>query len=134
MSNDDLKAVSEAPPKRGRRPAKDALGSPISTRLTDAERKVFAEKVAASGLSQSEFLRECVLTNRTQIVARPPASVDRKRVVFVVNKTGNNLNQMAHVANHARLAGTLREDLFDALMDELQLITQLLKAHLQRVD
>lgn len=134
MSNDDLKEVSDARAKRGRRPAKNALGAPISTRLTDAERDVFLSKVLASGLSQSEFLRECVLTNRTQIVARPPASVDRKRIVFVVNKTGNNLNQLAHVANHARLAGNLREDLFVALMDELQLITQLLKAHLQQVD
>lgn len=134
MRNDDLKALSGARPKRGRRPSERALGTPVSTRLTDAERQQFVQRVVASGLTQSEFLRECVLTNRTQIVARPPASVDRKRIVFVLNKTGNNLNQLAHVANHARVAGRLNEDLFIALMDELQLITQLLKAHLQRVD
>jgi hypothetical protein len=133
VSNNDLGAL-DARPKRGRRRAENGLGTPISTRLTEAERQAFVEKVRASGLSQSEFLRQCVLTNRTQIVARPPVSADYKRIVFVINKTGNNLNQLAHVANHANAAGQLRDDLFVALLDELELITQLLKAHLHRVD
>lgn len=82
----------------------------------------------------SGFLRECVLTNRTKVIARLPASVDRKRILFVVNKAGNNLNQLAHVANTQQLAGKLFESTFVALLDQLELVEQLLKAHLHRVD
>jgi hypothetical protein len=32
-----------------------------------------------------------VLTNRTQVIARPKASDDRKRLLYVFNKTSNNL-------------------------------------------
>lgn len=133
MSAGELNALTERKP-RGRPKADKALGKPVSTRLTEEQWRVFADKVQRSGLSPSEFLRVCILTNRTQIVARPPASVDRKRIMFVVNKSGNNLNQLAHVANSQRVAGKLSEATFAAILDELELITQLLKAHLHRVD
>ncbi|KVL70463.1 mobilization protein [Burkholderia ubonensis] len=133
MSADDLNVLAE-PKRRGRKKAQSALGKPVSTRLTDEQWRIFNEKVERSGMSSSEFLRDCILTNRTQIVARPPATVERQRILFVINKTGNNLNQLAHVANTARVSGKLSESTFVALVDELEMITQLLKAHLHRVD
>lgn len=133
LSGHDLATLTERKP-RGRPKADKALGRPVSVRLTEEQWRVFSDKVQRSGLSASEFLRDCILTNRTQIVARPPASVERKRIMFVVNKSGNNLNQLAHVANSQRVAGKLSEAVFVAFVDELQLITQLLKAHLHRVD
>lgn len=133
MSADDLNVVAQAR-RRGRKKAQKALGRTVSTRLTDDQWQIFNEKVERSGMSPSVFLRECILTNRTQIVARPPASVERQRIMYVINKTGNNLNQLVHVANTARVAGQLSESTFVALVDELELITQLLKAHLHRVD
>ncbi|QBR04246.1 plasmid mobilization protein [Paraburkholderia pallida] len=133
MSADDHHVVTE-PKRRGRRKAHLALGKPVSTRLTDEQWRIFNEKVERSGMSPSEFLRDCILTNRTQIVARPPATVERQRIMYVINRTGNNLNQLAHVANSARVSGRLSESTFVALVDELELITQLLKAHLHRVD
>jgi len=133
MSADDLNVVAQAR-RRGRKKVQKALGRPVSTRLTEDQWQVFNEKVARSGMSPSVFLRECILTNRTQIVARPPATIERQRIMYVINKTGNNLNQLVHVANTARVAGQLSESTFVALVDELELITQLLKAHLHRVD
>ncbi len=133
MSADDLNIVAQAR-RHGRKKAQKALGRPVSTRLTDDQWQIFNEKVERSGMSPSVFLRECILTNRTQIVARPPATVERQRIMYVINKTGNNLNQLVHVANTARVAGQLTESTFVALVDELELIMQLLKAHLHRVD
>jgi len=133
MSADEFNSLSQGK-SRGRPKADKALGKPVSARLTDEQWRVFAEKVQHSGLSPSEFLRECILTNRTQIVQRPRATVERQRIVYVINKTGNNINQLAHVANSARVSGRLSESTFVALVDELEMITQLLKAHLHRVD
>lgn len=110
------------------------LSKRVGFRLSEAEYDAYRTKVSASGMTPSEFFRQCVLTNRTQIVERPRLSVDRKRIMYVINKTGNNLNQLAHVANSARVSGHLSESTFVALIDELEMVTQLLKAHLHRVD
>ncbi|WP_429440785.1 plasmid mobilization protein [Paraburkholderia sp. GAS33] len=119
---------------RSRPTPEEPLSRRVIFRLSEAELVCLMEKVTSSGLTMSGFLRECVLTNRTKIVARLPASVDRKRILFVVNKAGNNLNQLAHVANTQQLAGKLSESTFLAILDQLELVEQLLKAHLHRVD
>ncbi|TAM00374.1 MAG: plasmid mobilization relaxosome protein MobC [Paraburkholderia sp.] len=114
--------------------ADQQLSKRVGFRLSEAEYAAYVSKVGASGLTPSEFFRQCVLTNRTQIVQRPRATPERQRIVYVINKTGNNINQLAHVANSARVSGRLSESTFVALVDELEMITQLLKAHLHRVD
>jgi hypothetical protein len=127
--------LEKTPPavKRGR-PAKESkFDKPIAFRLARADRAAFLEKVRESGLTQAAFFRECVLTNRTRIVARQPPSVDRKRVTLVVNKAGNNLNQIAHVLNAARLDSSASESTYLAALDALESIELLLKAHLQNV-
>ncbi|MCA3865436.1 MAG: plasmid mobilization relaxosome protein MobC, partial [Burkholderia sp.] len=70
MSGDDLNALTESK-RRGRKKAQSALGKPVSTRLTEEQWQIYNDKVERSGMSSSEFLRDCILTNRTQIVERP---------------------------------------------------------------
>ncbi len=119
------------------------LGKPIAFRLSEADRAVYLEKVdravylekvAASGLSQSEFFRQAVLTNRTQVIARPKASDDRKRLLYVFNKTSNNLNQLAHRANSEHVRGKLSEATYEQMLDQLQTISRYLKATLAQVE
>jgi hypothetical protein len=121
--------------KRGRRAmaAETQLAKRVGFRLTDAEHRAYLAKVESSGMSASEFFRDCVLTNRTRIVARQPLSNDKKRVLLVVNKSGNNLNQIAHVLNAARLDSSASESTYLAALDALESIELLLKAHLQNV-
>ena len=98
------------------------LGKPIAFRLSEADRAVYLEKVAASGLTQSEFFRQAVLTNRTQVIARPKASDDRKRLLYVFNKISNNLSQLAHRANSEHVRGKLSEATYEQMLDQLQMI------------
>src|ERR1700709_2156989 len=95
--------------KRGRPTKESKFDKPIAVRLARADREAFLEKVRQSGLTQPAFFRECVFTNKTRVVARQAPNVDRKRVTFVVNKAGNNLNQIAHVLNAARLDDSASE-------------------------
>jgi hypothetical protein len=121
--------------KRGR-PAKapeEHLAKRVGFRLAEAEYGAYLEKVASSGLSASQFFRECVLTNRTTIVARAPASTDRKRALFVLNKASNNLNQIAHVLNAARLDKSATDQTYESALDALEQIELYLKAHLRHV-
>ncbi|KWE97892.1 plasmid mobilization protein [Burkholderia ubonensis] len=112
----------------------EELGKTISCRLTPSQTQVYMAKVRASGLTSSEFLREAVIGNRTTIVAKPKASIDRKRVLFVFNKTSNNLNQLAHRANADHVSGKLSEASYLKLLDQLQMISRYLKATLPHVD
>jgi MobC-like protein len=123
----------DASAPRGRPRKRDKFDKPISVRLTSADRTAFIEKVRQSGMSQADFFRECVLTNRTTIVARAPASADRKRALFVLNKAGNNLNQIAHVLNAARLDKSATGQTYESALDALEQIELLLKAHLRHV-
>lgn len=113
---------------------KETMGKPVSFRLPEADRQAWLEKVAASGRTPSEFFRECVLENRTQVIARAPASADRRRLLFIVNRTGNNLNQLAHRANSDHLAGRLDGQVYAALLAELEAIRHALQDALRHVD
>lgn len=116
------------------RSGKESLGKPVSFRLHEADRQAWLEKVAASGRTPSQFFRECVLENRTQVIARVPPSADRQRLLFIVNRTGNNLNQLAHRANADHLAGRLDGRGYEALLAELEAIRHALQEVLSNVD
>lgn len=98
----------------------EKLGPTIAFRLRSDDFHAYKKKVSASGVSQSEFFRLHVLGNTTQVVARPVASPDAKRAVFLLHKASNNLNQLAHRANVEHLAGTLSERSFVAIIDQLR--------------
>ncbi|MNN75086.1 Bacterial mobilization protein (MobC) [compost metagenome] len=85
-------------------------------------------------MTASTFFRECVLTNRTTIVARRPASGDRKQLLYLVNKIGNNLNQIAHAANLAHVTGKVTEATYLSVLHQLQWTEMFLKGVLGRVD
>jgi hypothetical protein len=117
-----------------RKPDREALPHRINVRLSDAEFDVYKLKMTAAGLNTSQFFRECLLTNRTQIIARKPASADRKRALYVMNKASNNLNQLAHAVNTERMLERVSEETFLCALDSLQSIELLLKAYLSCVD
>jgi len=110
------------------------LGKPIAFRLSEADRAAYLEKVARSGLTQSEFFRQAVLTNRTQVIARPVSSADRRRLLYIFNKTSNNLNQIAYRANSEHVRGQLSEATYEELLTQLQMISRYLKCSLDKVD
>lgn len=119
------------------RPKKDdseLLSKTVSVALTEADHAAWLAKVEASGLTRSEFFRDCVLTNRTQVVARPVASPDKTRLLFLANKASNNINQLAHRANSEHQAGAIGEATYSAILFELQALNRFLKVTAQDVD
>jgi hypothetical protein len=105
------------------RPSKsddEKLNHTIAFRLTDRDFVNYRTKFSASGLNQSEFFREHVLNNTTQVVARLAVSTDARRAVFLLQKASNNVNQLAHRANAEHLSGALSENTFSAIVGQLQ--------------
>ncbi|GCB06670.1 plasmid mobilization relaxosome protein MobC [Ralstonia sp. SET104] len=111
------------------RPPKSERGNLTKTvafRLIEDDYAAYRAKVAASGMEQSEFFREHVLNNTTQVIARPVASADSKRAVFLLQKASNNINQLAHRANADHLAGVLSENTFAAILAQLERLNDFL--------
>lgn len=104
----------------------EKLSRTVAFRLTDGDFLRYKRKFSASGLKQSEFFREHVLCNTTQVVARPVASVDTKRAVFLLQKASNNVNQLAHRANSEYLTGLVSERTYLAILGQLQLLNNFL--------
>lgn len=94
----------------------------VSFRLTLDDYFSYKSKFAASGLTQSEFFREHVLSNTTQVIAKSNANAnaDLQRMIFLFNKASNNINQLAHRANSESLAGVLSDETFVAIGSQLR--------------
>ena len=96
----------------------------------------FAEQLAASGLETSELVRDYVLRNKIEVVARPSkpstqSHLERLRLIGLVHKAGNNINQLAYRANADYKAGTLSASTYGAILNELEAISLYMNASLQ---
>jgi len=112
----------------------EQLTEPFSFRLSSTEAVELRAKIAASNFTRAEFLRDAVLKNKTVVVARPKASLEKKRMQFLFNKTSNNMNQIAHVLNSANVSGTLSDPLCAKAVASLEAISRYLKTALNHVD
>jgi len=103
---------------------KSELTRVYSFRTTEEGGAAWDKKIARSGFSKSEFFRKAVQANQTEVIARPAATRDAKRAVFLLAKASNNINQLAHRANSERRAGKVSETTFAAIFDQLQRLSQ----------
>ena len=111
------------------RPTKDdseKLKKTVAFRITEGDFFAYQKKFGASGLTQSEFFREHVLSNTTQVIAQPVQSKDSKRAVFLLHKASNNINQLAHRANSENRAGFLNDGTFNAILEQLTALNEFL--------
>lgn len=112
----------------------EQLDKVVSLRLTPTDHALWLSKVEASGQTRSEFFRSCVLGNRTEVIAKTPASTDKRRLIYLVSKAGNNLNQLAWTVHQTRKRGLLDGRAFEQLLRHLSLISETLHEKIESVD
>lgn len=110
------------------------LTKPVAFRLSEADHAAYLAKVEASGMTPSQFFREAILTNKTQVIARPKQSADYGRLVYLINKASNNINQLAHRANADHQAGKVSEATYTGILSELNMLAHYLKATINNAD
>ncbi len=123
------------------RPTKygEAMAKPRSFRLTASDDEKFAAKLFRSKMETSEFIRDHILKNKTEVIALPPkptkqAKLERLRLIGLVNKAGNNVNQIAHRLNSDFKAGKVTADTYNAILGALEDVSLLMKASLPKWD
>ncbi|WP_080495189.1 plasmid mobilization protein [Burkholderia ubonensis] len=95
------------------RPAKTSstgqrLTERLAFRVSEGEKVALTAKANQAGLDVSEYLRECIVGNRTQVIER---SVVRA-LLRELNAIGNNLNQIARQNHMDHQAGRFDKDAF----------------------
>jgi alpha-N-acetylglucosamine transferase len=90
----------------------------VSFRLDINDFELLMKKIQESGVNKSEFLRDVVLKNKTIVVRKE----DSVKLIYHINKMGNNLNQIAHKINSAYLEEIISEKLFEEYLNNLNTI------------
>ena len=91
-----------------------------SFRVPTSVAKMWDAKIRESGMDRSKFFRKAVEENKTVVKAAPPLHPYVRQILHLLEKQGNNVNQLAHRANTSQLAGTLDNNLYRAILIELK--------------
>ena len=108
----------------------------VSFRLPLADHAAYQAMLEASGLKPGVFFHDVVLSGKVKISAKPrqKQSADYGRLVYLINKAGNNINQLAHRANTAHQAGKVSEETYSGILADLQTLAYYMKATLKDAD
>jgi uncharacterized protein (DUF1778 family) len=112
---------------------KPPLSERLNFRIDKESFDAFEDKVNASGVSKSEFFRDMVLNNKTQVIERKKTTDNTKQALYLLNKSSNNINQLARAANIANQTGKISDNIYSSFLAELDNQSQLLRALLDHV-
>ncbi|HEK1205924.1 TPA: plasmid mobilization relaxosome protein MobC [Proteus mirabilis] len=102
--------------------------------MTDKEYAPFKEIIETMNVSKSEFFRMMILGKVDaipQLETRKPPEYDR--ILFLVNKTSNNVNQIAKQINIAFKENTITEKQLVEWYRKLSIVTDNLMMGIDRV-
>jgi len=142
--------------------AKEKLGPVIAFRLPETKHGEYQAAALAAGVSLSAVVRQCLAESSPQIIVgegerrrpislsemermaaaaavvkkiKPPKpSEEKRRLIYLFNKASNNLNQLAHTANAAELAGTVTPATYAGILAELQTLADVMKKAIRDAD
>ena len=100
---------------------------PFAARLPLEAHALIHARAEAAGVSARAWLTDAILADKTKIIARQKPHPDLSRLVFQVNKAGNNLNQIAKRINELALVGELSQEKARLELDKLIAIEALLR-------
>lgn len=103
------------------------LSRNFAFRLTEEDGAIWDEKIASSGLSNSEFIREAVIRNKAEVVSAPPPNPVLVRQNYLLAALSRNMNQIAHRINSDNLVGLVTPAVYAAILDELESISSKMK-------
>lgn len=111
----------------------DRLTERVSFRVT-ADTLTEYKKRLDGKITPSEFFRNCVMTNATQIIVKSPKTDDGKMALFLLKNIANNVNQMAKAINTALQAGLINDGMAEQIFKQLSLIIEQSKVEQNNVD
>ena len=101
----------------------------IHARLTEDEMKDFNDRLASTGLKQSDYIRQAVFHSTIKFTIRKECNIDQlQKLIAEYGKIGSNLNQ---IARHLNEGGTATKEIVEevrsAALDLADLKYEILK-------
>ena len=87
----------------------------VIVRLTGNEKILLQKKAKLSSMKMEPFIRKLIM--ETEVKARPPD--EYTKLVREVNHIGNNINQIAHIANATRGISQEQIDMVKKLQNDI---------------
>lgn len=114
---------------RPTKPESEKLTERVAFRVTLATKQEYELRLAKSGLSKSDFFRECVMTDRTEIVVPAPVTDDMRESLRLLSNIANNCNQIAHALNIANQAGMISDVMVEVVLSKVSILVDKAKSH-----
>lgn len=106
----------------------------VGFRIPIETHEEFRGKAEEAHITLTDFFKEAIIENKTVVVAKPPKTMNEKRLMYLVSKASNNLNQIAYRANRDHRAGILSEQTYRYLLSELKATNIMLKQEILDAD
>lgn len=103
-------------------------------RVTEADFAEFDLKLKQTGMSASEFFRDVFLKSKVTFNVKQVKPVDYHKLIFIYNKAGNNINQLAHKVNGDHRRGLISESIHLKWLNKLASVESLLQAGISNAD
>ncbi|MGN2498889.1 plasmid mobilization protein [Serratia nevei] len=103
----------------------------VSLRITSDEYSPFEKQIKESKLSRSAFFRKLVLDKKDFINIEVK---DTKQLLYLFNKSSNNINQLALKVNVAHKSGTISDRKYTLFLNALLNIESLMKKAVEDAD
>ncbi|MFA0073428.1 plasmid mobilization relaxosome protein MobC [Vibrio cyclitrophicus] len=111
---------------------KENRSVPISFRLTESEFEPYKYVLAKTELTKTDFFRSVFLNKQYTFNVNEKRPVEYDRLLFLFNKTSNNINQIAHKLNGAYRGGIVSEKVYVESLNNLISIERLLKGGIDK--
>lgn len=111
-----------------KKPKKDCV---VSFRMTEDQYALHEQIIKDSDIKPSQYFRELMLNKKPIFKA---ATKDHERMLFLMNKASNNLNQLAHQVNTAHRRGIISEKIYIQWLNNLACVRDLMQIGINHVD
>ena len=105
--------------KKSAEKTKETLEVIVTFRLSKSEFSPYEKLIESSGLAKSKVMREVFIAKSDKAVLPKTQSKDSKRLLFLANKTSNNINQLARKLNMDYNKGIVTEKTYTLLLNNL---------------
>ena len=86
----------------------------IHARLTEDEMKDFKDRLATTGLTQSDYIRQAIFHSTIKFTIQKECNIDQlQKLLAEYGKIGSNLNQ---IAKHLNSDGAITKEIVDEML------------------
>lgn len=106
----------------------------ITFRLTDDEFLPIKTAIEKTNITKTEICRSIFLSEKFTFEVKENKPIEYSKLVFIFNKTSNNINQLAKNINTASKLGIVNNQQFSQLLNKLIIIESILDNTLKGID